>query len=251
VDAGCSTSSARGSGRRSNRSSSLASFAVIGGGETGVFYVRQLLRAAAAGRLGVERIVVVDHDPRCPVAALASHPRVALATSGWADWLDANLEGLPQGAHLVPYHWAPHLLLEWLERQVRRRGGDARRGELVAPQGVPWERQLASGDRALSFATWTCPPTCIEPSLCPHTRGPKAWSLVSELERTRPAEALERVVFRALHLCYGVGTIPVADILAARDRVVAGLRTGGRDYLVATASHCHGLAATLSVRVRC
>ena len=224
----------------------MASFAVIGGGEAGVFYVRQLLRAAAAGRLGVERIVVVDRDPRCAAGGLAPDARVTLAVAEWSDWLDARLDALPPGAHLVPYHWAPHLLREWLERQVRGHGGRAERGGMVPSQGVPWERELASGDRALSYATWVCPPTCIEPAVCPHTRGPKDWSLAGELARRRPDDDAERVVFRALHLAYGVGTIPVSEILTARDRLLSG-RGARRTYLVATASHCHGLAATLNV----
>jgi hypothetical protein len=148
----------------------------------------------------------------------------------------------------VPYHWAPHLLSEWLAREVRRCGGSAGSGGAVPAQSVPFERETSAGDRALSFATWTCPPTCIEPALCPHTRGPRDWSLAEQLARPRGDDPLpERVVFRCLHLVWGVGTIPVRDILAARDRVREALAGPARTYLVATASHCHGLAAALRV----
>jgi hypothetical protein len=54
-------------------------------------------------------------------------------------------------------------------------------------------------------------------------------------------------VFRCVHLVWGVGTIPVAAIHAARDRVLAGLGGGPRRYLVATSSHCHALAAVMRV----
>jgi hypothetical protein len=37
------------------------------------------------------------------------------------------------------------------------------------------------------------------------------------------------------------------EILAARDRVVAGIPRGSRRYLVATSSHCHALATVLEV----
>jgi hypothetical protein len=223
-------------------------FAIVGGGEAGAFYVRQLLRAAAAGRLALDSILVVDRDPSCAAASLLAGRRPGLVVSDWAEWLDSGLDALPAGALLVPYHWAPHLLREWLERQVRRQGSPAGRGGPVVPQGVPWERELRSGDRALSYATWTCPPTCIEPALCPHTRGPKHWSLAADLERPRPDDPWHaRIVFRALHLVYGVGAIPVADILGARDRMLAALGDGPRRYLVATSSHCHALAATLAV----
>lgn len=230
----------------------MAAFVVISGADAGAFCVRQLLRAAAAGRLAVERVVVVDRNAACAVTrTFAGEPHVRLAVCDWADWLDANLDAMPPGAHLVPYHWAPHLLREWLERQVRRRGGRAERGGAVPAQAVPWEHDLPSGDRALSFATWVCPPTCIEPAVCPHTRGAKDWSLAGELARPRTPGDAQPIVFRALHLAYGVGTIPVRDVLEARDRIVAGLGAGRREYLVATASHCHGLAATLRVGPRC
>jgi hypothetical protein len=55
------------------------------------------------------------------------------------------------------------------------------------------------------------------------------------------------IVFRCLHLIWGVGTIPMTEILAARDRVIEGLEAGPRSYLVATSSHCHALATALAV----
>lgn len=171
-----------------------------------------------------------------------------LFAADWGDWLDAGLDALPAGAHFVPYHWAPHLLVAWLRRQVEKRGASVAVGPPLAPRGLPYEGTTRAGDRALSYAAWICPPMCIEPELCPHTRGPKSWSLVGDLEAEHAADPVdERIVFRSLHLAWGVGTIPVADILAARDRVTAGLARGARTYLVATSSHCHALATSLAV----
>jgi hypothetical protein len=115
--------------------------------------------------------------------------------------------------------------------------------------GTPVDRATRDGDRALSYATWICPPTCIEPALCPHTRGPKDWSLARDLADTPSADGLDDpVVFRCLHLVWGVGTVPMREILSARDRVVAGIPSGSHRYLVATSSHCHALATMLEVR---
>jgi hypothetical protein len=221
-------------------------FIVIGGGEAGAVYVRQLLRAAAAGKLKTDRIVVVDRDPGC-AASLFEDRRVRLDTADWSEWLEDRLDASGPDDHLVPYHWAPHLLLTWLEGHAARAG--ARTVRVPAPpRGLPFEAATETGDRALSYAAWICPPTCIEPALCPHTRGPKDWSLVGDLENPGKDSAVDdRIVFRCLHLVYGVGTIPVADVLAARDRIVAGLRFGPRRYLVATSSHCHALATVLEV----
>jgi hypothetical protein len=227
-------------------------FVVISGGEIGAGYVRQLVRAVAEGRLATERIVVVDRDPVCAVGASAQGGSlVHLEVSDWAEWLDENLDGLGRDDHLVPYHWAPHLLADWLERQARVRGADTAPGGAIPPRGVPYERPTRDGGLALSYATWTCPPTCIEPALCPHTRGPKDWSLAVRLAAPLAGDPFDdRVVLPSLHLVWGVATVPVASIHAARDRVLAGLAFGPRRYLVSTASHCHGLARAIDVRPR-
>jgi hypothetical protein len=225
----------------------VPAFVVVGGGEGGLYYVRQLLRAASAGRLETTRIVVVDRDPSCRVAGHPD-PRVRLETAEWSPWLDANLAGLGTDDHLVPYHWAPHLLVTWLSGEAERAGATVRRGGAIPTAGVPFERATRDGDVALSYATWICPPTCIEPALCPHTRGPKDWSLASDLERPRGEEPFDgRIVFRSFHLAFGVATIPVRDVHAARDRLLAGLRAGRRRWLVATSSHCHALATRLDL----
>jgi len=225
----------------------IPGFIVIGGGDVGGGYVRQLLRAVAADRLETDRIVVVDRDPAC-AASRYDDPRVRIEARDWSQWLDAHLDEAGPDDHLVPYHWAPHLLLTWLEGQAARAGARTMRRTGPPPRGLPYEATTTAGDRALSYASWICPPTCIEPALCPHTKGAKDWSLAADLEAPRPADAVDdRIVFRCLHLVYGVGTIPMADILAARDRLRAGMEQGPRVYLVATSSHCHALATVLEV----
>jgi len=195
----------------------------------------------------MERVIVVDRDPGCAAGGIRD-PRLRLEVAEWSEWLDAGLDRVGPGAHLVPYHWAPHLLLGWLEGQLRRAGAATARGGPAAPRGLPFDAATARGDRALSYAAWACPPACIEPALCPHTRGPRDWSLAADLEAPGPdAETHGHVVFRCLHLLYGVGTIPVAAILEARDRLRAGLARGRQRYRIATSSHCHGLATLLEV----
>jgi len=222
-------------------------FIVISGGEAGAFYVRQLQRAVAAGKLDTDRILVVDRDPACRVATEATgDPLVQLETAEWAEWLADHLGEADTADHLVPYHWAPHLLLGWLEGELRRAGAVTTRGGALAPRGLPFEATTTAGDRALSYASWPCPPTCIEPAVCPHTRGPRDWSLAADLSALADDGATP-VVFRCLHLVYGVGTVPVADILAARDRLCAASSAARRSYVVATSSHCHALATRLEV----
>jgi hypothetical protein len=223
----------------------VPTFVVIGGGPIGSGSVRQLLRARDAGRLETERIIVVDRNPQC-LAKDFSAP-AQLHVSDWVDWLSAHLGGLGRDDHLVPDHWAPHLLQKWLAGEVARAGGTLVPAPLELDRRFPVERTTRDGDRALSYATWLCPPRCIEPALCPHTRGPKDWSLAQDLVREGPRS----IVFQCLHLVYGVGTVPVADILAARDRVLSALAAGPERYLVATSSHCHALAGAILVTPPC
>lgn len=225
----------------------VPSFVVIGGGEVGAKTVRQLLRSRAAGALVTDAIFVVDRNPASP--AFAGGAPVVPVIADWSEWLGAHLATWDPDGHLVPYHWAPHLMERWLAAEVDRAGGRAERGGTLVARDLPFERTTAAGDRALSYASWPCPPLCIEPALCPHTRGARDWSLATDLQRLSPGDpADESVVLRCVHLTYGVGTIPIRDIQAARERVVAaaaGARP--RAFAVSTASHCHGLAATLQV----
>lgn len=208
--------------------------------------MRRLFRAEAAGKITFGRIVVIDRDPSCAAAGLASD-RVRLETAAWDDWLAQNLSRSGMGDHLVPYHWAPHVLLDWLAADLRRHGLSLlrRRHPTDPPVRPPVLRETKAGDLALSYAEWLCPPACIEPALCPHTRGKKSWSLATEL-----AKAPRSFVFPCLHLAYGVGTIPLSAIFGVRDRLVDAL---GRGQLgpagpawISSASHCHGLAARVT-----
>ena len=233
----------------------VPAFVVIGGGTDGAAHVRRLLRAVGAGRLEAGRILVVDRDPACAVgrliaagSELSAPVRPRLEVADWSEWLDVHLEGLERGAHLVPYHWAPHLLLRWLENQAARSGVTTSRAAPLAARGLPFESTTSDGDRALSYASWPCPPACIEPALCPHTRGARDWSLAGDLDVPRTDDGVdERIVFRCLHLVWGVGTIPVDEIRAGRDRLMALPRDRPRTVLVATSSHCHALATPITV----
>jgi hypothetical protein len=225
----------------------VPAFVVIGGGTIGHGSARQLLRARDAGRLETDRIVVVDRNPACAAASLPAP--VELAVSEWGPWLRDHLARFGDRDHLVPDHWAPHLLRHWLAAELESRGATLSPIPVRLPRSFPFERETREGkDRALSYATWLCPPRCIEPALCPHTRGAKDWSLARDLAQPEAESVYDgQIVFPCLHLVYGIGTVPIAGILAARDRVLRDLEKGPRSYLLATGSHCHGLASAIRV----
>ncbi|OYV66739.1 MAG: hypothetical protein B7Z72_10800, partial [Gemmatimonadetes bacterium 21-71-4] len=147
----------------------------------------------------------------------------------------------------------PHLLRDWLIDAARARwpGREVRVGALDEPPAVPWERAGADGTHYVSFATWTCPINCIEPAVCPHTRGPRHWSLAPAITAwagRRGAPAPGPFLFACTHRAYGVGMVDVRDVLAA-DAAIAAAGAGGAplDVLVGTVSHCHGALSRVVV----
>ena len=230
---------------------------VVGGGCYGSYYVRQLGRAAAAGAARWSELLVVDRDHGCLVSTLADAdrpPRLRLEIATWDDFFSRYLTDASTRAEetvddaIVPSPLMPHLMAEWLVRRARARW--PLRAVAVEPLGtapsVPWQMVGGDGTHYVSFAEWICPINCIEPALCPATKGERSWSLppalaqyaVDERAAGRPIEG--PFVFHCSHRTHGVGMIDVRDVVAA-DAAMASLGAAGETaFLVGTASHCHG-----------
>ena len=235
---------------------------VLGGGCYGLLHVTHLLRARDRGRIAFDRIVVVDRDATHRVArVLGSHPDIVYVRSTWEAYLVRMV--CPDTAHpddeIVPPCIGPHLALHWLEARLREIPGwtvtripwDGTR------LGIPFERTLHTGMHAVSYALWRCPPTCIEPPMCPAIRAPKNWDVGTFLERHRSVWTVAgrvidtAVVIVSRHRVWGVATIPVRTFLNALHRVQTRLATADGPVLrvlVATVSSCHGLLGLLEVR---
>jgi len=304
---------AAGAGRRLPQAPQrYGTIVVVGGGCYGAYYVRQLGRAARAGAIVAERVLVVDRDPACRVArdgweaqpgeqggvppleaatrgassraargasaddaavaaslggppperhvgagALpAQHPLPALVieTADWRDFFPAWLGSAAGRAArdgedaIVPSPLMPHLMYEWLLGRARERwpGRTVETRPLPAPPSTPWERAAPDGTHYVSFATWMCPINCIEPARCPHTRGPRTWSLPPAVREYADSLASAGtavagpVVLHCVHRAWGVGMFDVADVLAGDAIVAAAGAAGPAAVLVGTVSHCHG-----------
>lgn len=227
---------------------------VVGGGCYGSYYVRQLLRAREAGALKWRRVVVVDRDPACLVAGT---PGVDVVTAEWGAFFRAYLadgEALDKDA-IVPSPLMPHLFFEWIRDRARERWPGRRvTAERFEPTelNVPWQRTGEDGTHYVSFATWMCPVNCIEPAKCPHTKGPRDWSMPVAVESYLAGPGRREglsgpVIFHCTHRAYGVGMIDTADLLAADATVTAAGTARAARVVVGTVSHCHGALSVLSV----
>ncbi len=230
---------------------------VIGGGCYGCLHTRQLVKAARRGKIAPERILVVDRNPACrALAEFAGEPLVRIERAEWGAFLRAYLATADAAGddQLVPAPFAPHLLFEWLLSTVRAAlpGMDVRRGACALPLGLPYEHSDVAGNLFISAADWICPVTCIEPALCPAIRGPRTWEL-GEIVRAGALAAdspySDALLFTCRHFAWGVGTIPIGALLAARARVIgAPHAVQPRRIVVGTVSACHGVLAVLETR---
>jgi hypothetical protein len=148
----------------------------------------------------------------------------------------------------------PHLMADWLASRATLRWPDraVRMEPLLAAPEVPWQRAGEDGTHYVSFAEWMCPINCIEPERCPHTRGPRSWSLPIAVREYVDAEhsrgrALEALVFHCTHRTFGVGMIDVADVVDADAAIARGGAHRSASFLIGTVSHCHGALRRLAI----
>jgi hypothetical protein len=243
---------------------------IVGGGCYGSYCVRQLARAARAGAVTWNRVLVVDRDPDCRAATeLASlvgelpaenaEPEVIVAewSAFFRDYL-GRAAAAPLAAErdaIVPSPLMPHLMAQWLLERARQRW-PRREVEFRALEHepkVPWQRASPAGTHYVSFAEWICPVNCIEPRTCPEIRAPRTWSLPPtirayvEEEKQAGARLVGPAIFHCTHRAYGVRMFDTRDVLVADDLVRDAGNQGAVDVLVATLSHCHGALDRLSL----
>jgi hypothetical protein len=184
-------------------------------------------------------------------------PRARIVTMDWGKFLDG---WLPLGAGfgrdaIVPSPLMPHLFFEYLARRATMRspGRVVERVPLGSAVGTPWEQAAPDGTSYVSHATWKCPINCIEPRICPHTKGDRDWTMPdtlavwAELQRAAGRPLLGPFTFQCTHRAYGVGMVDKEPIRRADDAIRAAAEQGPVRALIATASHCHGAAAVLSI----
>ena len=219
---------------------------VIGGGCYGSFYTGQLELARSRGRVRYRRLIVVDRNPSCKLFQDPPESRPQMVCAEWGAFLDGYLASSPpESSLMVPSPLMPHLLYEWLQRRARAEWPTRTiTTQRATPVGTPYETEAPDGTRYVSYADWLCPTHCIEPATCPVTRTPRTWDMAeaaTSAVRRNPRNTVGPVLFECRHVAYGVGAIPIDQVLAGADALLdAGAGGGATDLLVATVSGCHG-----------
>ena len=140
--------------KRSGEPDRYGTIVVVGGGCYGSYYVRQLGRAADAGAVAWEHLVVVDRDPSCAVATTpelrAGHrdsPTAAVTVAEWRAFFDEYLGATTDGTRadrrdaIVPSPLMPHLMVHWLVARARARwpARDVALRPLAHDPPMPWQ----------------------------------------------------------------------------------------------------------------
>lgn len=226
-------------------------FIIFGGGCYGSFYARQLIRAQQAG-VTVTQITVVDHNQDPPARGALDSALLHFVRQNWDDFCDDYFGSLPGDStdQIVPPPFTPHLPLRWLLRQLPQDRPELhwQLEPIERMPGTPFQNQSPGGPLTLSHAAWTCPVHCIEPDICPVTRGPRYWDLSATVEVWKHAldevgqQITQTHLFQCLHYAHGVGTYPAARVVAARRAIAAAGAQPDRPghFLVGTVSRCHG-----------
>lgn len=233
-------------------------FHVVGGGCFGSQYARWLLRARDLGWLQFSRLKIIDRDPQCRWAREnEAAAGVELVVSDWVEYfrdlISTNEVSSKSNDHWVPAPLSPHILFEGFCRAAERRYGSLRiNSEKFKNQvGTPVQIPLESGAMAVSFAEWTCPVNCIEPSTCPAIHSPRYWDMKKYLGKyfSGQSDSFSWHVLQCRHLIHGVGTIPMEDIREEYQKFLKTLDSRGNlELVVATVSGCHGLIAQAGLK---
>lgn len=219
--------------------------AIVGGGCYGSFYLRQLFRARSAGALNWDRVVVIDRNDNCAAAAILGDAELIVD-----EWTTYFRDHMADADAIVPSPLMPHLMYEWVRDRAKRRWPDREITTRPLPSvpPTPWERAAPDGVHYVSFATWMCPINCIEPATCPHTKGPRDWTMPATVREYATREGLAGpALFHVTHRAYGVGMLNVADVIAADALVRKEANERSANVLIGTVSHCHGALAVLSI----
>lgn len=153
---------------------------------------------------------------------------------------------------LVPDHTAKHVMLQVFMEFAKKNLPQAKVElcSLTADFQTPF---LHKSDHealwAMSYATWTCPPDCDEPAVCPHIQDTRTWDFFESLPKF--LETAKTLIY-----CYGckslfkeISYIPLQKIckdLKDFENKLKKLKI--KNVIVATHSHCHGILGQFEIK---
>lgn len=150
----------------------------------------------------------------------------------------------------IPDHTAKHVMLEVMMLAAREQGaqnstlGNVILSPIVSDVSTPFIYKSDGGAIwAMSFATWSCPPTCTEPAICPFIESKRHW----EMKEIMKSLGAHFVFSCELVYCEiaGIQLGFVHQQLSRLENLL--LQSRPLEVVVATHSNCHGIAGKFIV----
>ncbi|MBF0103802.1 MAG: hypothetical protein HQM16_00615 [Deltaproteobacteria bacterium] len=224
---------------------------ILGANQLSLSYYDRIIRAKAHREMRCKNVLMIDPN----VHALADVDAACVIRSSYSQFVldylkDKSLQH-PNDI-FVPDHNARHVMFEVFLNLARQYspGSHIDPSPIVLKYNTPFEHKSPDHSvLALSYATWTCPATCPEPQVCPHTGLDRNWDLMRLIqEETRdntnqqPQTHTDVYAFECQQLLDEISYIPLTDVQTYAARLEASLiNKGDRRVIIATSSHCHGI----------
>lgn len=161
---------------------------------------------------------------------------------------------------LVPDHTAKHVLLQ-VFLDITKKYFPNLKTELVAFKSdftTPFlHKSEDESVWAVSYATWTCPPDCDEPAICPHIKDKRSWDFnesFTKLFASLPDDT-HAYRFSCTRLFEEISQIPMIKIQNEISDYLEKVAGNNRSkiahplkIIVATHSHCHGILGQFEIQ---
>lgn len=228
---------------------------ILGGHKLSFLYYEKILRAQTETLLTFENIYLIDADDTCYAQQNLpdkSHFIHKSPADFIYDYLTDSKSYHPQDT-LIPDHTAKHVMLQaafkWMERSLPNL--KIQLTPIVSDFNPPFIYKSENDALlAVSYATWTCPPDCDEPKICPHTQSQRTWDFDREIQNkfgSQPDTLL--LQFCCSILAYEVAQIPMMTVVKNFSELSYALQNQThRQFIVATNSHCHGILGQFEVK---
>ena len=221
---------------------------ILGGHKLAVSYYDKISKAKAAGQIDYDRLFCVTDD--LDAHAYRHVPRPDVISKSYSQFILEILsdpETVSPYDTVVPDHTAKHVMLQVFLGFVAKRFAnyETHLKPFVSDLNTPFLYKSENDALwAMSYATWSCPPDCDEPAICPHIAAPRTWDffrtipqIVKSLSQNASVHLFgcEPLVVEISHL-----SLPkIADELKAFEARLTGPLPV--TVLIATHSRCHGI----------
>ena len=227
---------------------------VFGGGCYGTLHVKHLMEARKKGKIDFDHIVVIDRATHTRVHEEFPNNKNIMFVQD--DWVNFGVETfmpswINKDSEIVLPCIGPHLFFWWTFKRLSREGYDVHPCHVELLSNLPVQFSLEGGFLAVSYARWQCPPTCIEPEICPAIAQARTWELPDFLENTwkhgkLPCTGIK--VFISKHRVWGVATVFLSEYFRHLSNLKKEiLQHPHSTWYIATTSSCHGLIGCFRV----